>query len=132
MEQMRRFEDFEAIMILLAAEEGWQFRDGDDEIAPEAVFNEETYAPAMLGVAEFAMGVRELDIDLGVRFEARDDAMMGVAVAFDEKAPLVCALWRVVLAAYVVDNLPQIGLAKDLASLREVFTPTDSPILAAG
>lgn len=132
MDQMRRFEDFESIMILLAAEEGWQFRDGDDEVAPEAVFNDETYAPAMLGIAEFNMGVRDLSIDLGARFEPREDTMMGVAVAFDEKAPLVAALWRVVLAAYVIDQLPVVGGCKDLAVLREAFTPDATPALAAG
>ena len=130
LQPMRRFEDFEAIMIGLAEEEGWEFRDGDDEVAPHAVFNEETYAPALLYLVQVEIQARGLDIDLGVRYEPRADALCGVAVGFDESAPLMSSLWRLTLAAYMVEQLPQVGHARDLSMLREVFEPAPGP--AAG
>lgn len=108
-------------MLNLADEEGWTFRDGDDEVAPEGVFNSETFAPALMRVAEMELAARGLPIELGVTLEPREDALLGVGLAFDEKASLLAAMWRLSLAAYVVDQLPRIGHSRDLALLRQVF-----------
>lgn len=127
--QMRTIEDFETIMLHLADEEGWTFRDGDDEVAPEGVFNSETFAPALMRVAEMELAARGLPIDLGVAFEQREDTLLGVSLAFDDKASLLAAMWRLSLAAYVVDQLPRIGQSRDLALLRQVFA--NQPALRA-
>lgn len=116
-------------MINLAAEEGWTFRDGEDEVAPEAVFNGETYGPALIRVAEMELGARGLPIELGASFEPREDTLLGVALVFDDKASLLAAMWRLSLAAYVVDQLPRIGQSRDLALLRQVFA--HNPVLRA-
>lgn len=127
--QMRKVEDFEAVMAHLAGEEGWVFRDGDDEIAAEGVFDKDTFAPALLRLAELEVAGRGLPISLGMTFEPREDALHGVSVAFDPDASLMAAMWRLTLAAHIVDQLPRIGDAKDLGLLHQVFVaqPALSP-----
>ena len=118
---MRTVEDFEGVMLSLAEEEGWSFVEAGEEVPLEGVFNGETFGPALLRVAELELAARDLPIELGLGYEAREEALLGVGLTFDPAASLMAAMWRVSMAAYVVDQLPRAGAARDLALLRGVF-----------
>lgn len=123
-----QYGDFEGVMLKIAAHEGWTFCDGDEEIAPEAVFNEETYGPAILKVGGEELRAHGIDANLALAFQTAPDSVLGVSVALDpDQNSFVAALWRVCMSAHVITSLPKIGEAFDLSMLRLVFGPQPAP-----
>lgn len=126
--QLISYGDFEGVMIQVAAQEGWTFCDGDEPVAAETVFNDETYGPAILKVAATELQVRGFSANLGVEFPAAPDALLGVGVTFDPASnSVLAATWRICLASYVIENLPKISNDYDLSLLRNVFEHRPEP-----
>lgn len=121
------YEDFEATLILASSSQGWQFMDNSEVVAPELVFNRQTYAPAVLKTAEDDLRRRGIDVDLGLSFQPCEDALMGFEVHFKEEQlsePAVdysAMLWRLCLAMHVVKHLPLNQGYRDLTVLALSF-----------
>ena len=123
------YEDFEGVLIEVALDRGWTFCEGGEPVAPDTVFNEQTFGPALLKLASDELSGRGLDVTLGVSFAADAEAMLGVSAVFDEaQNDLKAACWRICMASYVVEQLPRNGADYDLSLLREVFA--QQPALA--
>lgn len=130
--QLTSYGDFEGVMIQVAAQQGWTFCDGDEPVVAEAVFNEETYGPAILKVATEELAARGIKAELGVQFQSARDAMLGVSASFDPAHNgVLAATWRICLASYVVENLPRNGPDFDLSLLRDAFSQQLAPVSAA-
>lgn len=126
--QLTEYGDFEGVMIEVASEQGWTFCDAGEPVAPETVFNEETYGPAILKLAADELVRRGIEAPLGVSFTPSPEAMLGVGAAFDpEQNNLLAATWRICLAAFVVEHLPRSGPDIDLVLLRDVFPAPPAP-----
>lgn len=122
------YEDFEGVLIEVAAEQGWSFCDGAEPVAHETVFNEQTFGPAILKLAADELAGRGFDVALGVNFTVDPEALLGVSAGFDDALnSLKAACWRICMASYVVEQLPRSGADFDLALLREVFVQQPAP-----
>lgn len=125
---LTRYGDFEGVMTQVAAEEGWTFCDGEEPVAAETVFNEETFGPAILKLAVDELAARGIPVELGVRFEPSPDSLLGMRADFDDaRNSLLATSWRITLSSYVVEQLPRLGADFDLSLLRSTFVSTPSP-----
>lgn len=122
MTQLTGYADFESILIKTAEQEGWEFQDGDDRVGAEVVFNQQTYGPLILRIAEDELADRGLTEDLGLVYAANSEAMAGVEVAFREESKgrveaYTQMIWRLALSISVLKSLPRNGNVFDLSVL---------------
>jgi hypothetical protein len=130
--QLTGYGDFEGVMVEVAAEQGWTFCDGEEPVAAETVFNEETYGPAILKLASNELASRAIQAPLGVQFTEAPDSLLGMSASFNaDQNTLLAATWRICLAAYVIEHLPRNGASYDLSLLRNVFALQPAPTGAA-
>ncbi|CAN7532861.1 hypothetical protein LJR168_003804 [Pseudoxanthomonas sp. LjRoot168] len=141
MSMLTGYADFESILIKTAEQEGWEFRDGDEAVGADAVFNYQTYGPALLRVAELELADRGITVsgfpyqdrgdvttveDLGLVYTSCHDALMGVEVSFIEESASEKTLaykrmiYRLALSIAVLKSLPRIDGSIDLSLLSAI------------
>lgn len=122
------YDRYEATMIAMAGEEGWEFFDGQEQVAPELVFNQATYGAAVLKIAELDIADRGIDAQLGLSFIPNEESLMGMSVEFDDEpqkqASIKAMIWRLALSTHVIRSLPRLGRGYDLSVLYAAFNQT--------
>ena len=102
------YAEFEGVMLELARVEGWEFEFDGKPVSTASVFSEATFGPPLLRAAQAELQARGIAQDLGLAFEADNQAMFACRVRFDEgRNSILAGIWRLAQCGYLVGELPR-------------------------
>ena len=108
--KMTEYTDFEGIMIHLATERGWEFKFTDEVIPVATIFNEATYAPALLTLVKDEFEARQIGGDLGFSLVGESNSLFGAKVQLtDAGRNFEAQLWRILGSTRMIESLPKDG-----------------------
>jgi len=104
------YKDFEGVMTQLAIDRGWEFKFADEIIPVENIFNEATYAPALLTLVKSEFEFRQINLNLDFLLRGESNSLFGAKVQFTETDNAFQAqLWRILGSTMMIEALPKFG-----------------------
>lgn len=121
-DNLTSYRDYEQIMIQLAINRGWEFEFAGESIPMQSVFNQSTYAPALLVAAGAELAAREIPCDLAFDISGEANSLFGAKVSFPpERSDYQAQIMRIGATAMIFDALPRNGNVIQLDRLQYVL-----------
>ncbi len=119
---LTRFRDYEQILIQLANKRGWEFEFAGESVPVQSVFNQATYAPALLAAAGAELAAREIPCDLAFELDGEPNSLFGAKISFpSERSSIQAQIMRIGTTAMIIDALPRNGNMIQLDDLQYVL-----------
>lgn len=102
------YRDYEQILVKLANDRGWEFEFAGEPVPVQSVFNQATYAPALLAAANAELAAREIRCDLAFELGGEPNSLFGAKVSFPpERSSIQAQIMRIGTTAMIIDALPR-------------------------
>lgn len=119
---LTRYRDYEQILIKLAHQREWEFEFAGESVPVQSVFNQATYAPALLAAAGAELQAREIPCDLAYELCGEPNSLFGAKVSFlPERSSIQAQIMRIGTTAMIIDALPRNGNLIQLDHLQYVL-----------
>lgn len=120
--RMVSYEDWEALMVLLAQDRGWEFSFEREYVPVHAVFNAATYGPVLLTAAATELRMRQVGCDMAIALHGDAKSLFGARADFeDERNTIHAQMWRLHATAVLIESLPKDGRVYQLDALPGVL-----------
>lgn len=121
-DSLTSYRDYEQIMIRLANDRGWAFEFAGEAVPAQSVFNNSTYAPALLVAAGTELAAREIPCDLAFEIAGESNSLFGAKASFaGDRNSVQAQIMRISTTAMIVEALPRNGNVIQLDHLQYVL-----------
>lgn len=120
--RLTRYCDYEQILIKLANDRDWEFEFAGEPVPVQSVFNQATYAPALLAAAGRELATRDIPCDLAFDLSGEPNSLFGAKISFPpERSSIQAQIMRISTTAMIIDALPRNGNVIQLDHLQYVL-----------